>query len=159
MGGGVAGVRGQRGFEGVAGLLVVAFLGVEHGQVVVGLGQLRVVARQVGKGADRVGHPVQLRQRQTAHEPRLGILRVAAQLRVERAQSGRVVAPLHHFLGIGDSIGVDGKAAGAEGQRDGGREDDGTKHVHLGKTTELEPRHYINAAARCWDLDGGSRQN
>ena len=34
-------------FQGVAGLVVLALLGVEHGEVVVGLGKLRVVLGQL----------------------------------------------------------------------------------------------------------------
>jgi hypothetical protein len=50
----------DRHFEGVAGLVVLALLGVEHGQVVVGLGKLRVVLGELLENGDGFAAAVEL---------------------------------------------------------------------------------------------------
>ena len=79
-------MRRQRGFERVAGFFVVTLLRIEHGEVVVGLGQLRVVARQVGEHLDRLRAAVELDQDQAAQEAGFGVLRCGLELSVDLLQ-------------------------------------------------------------------------
>ena len=73
MGRGVARVGPDRHLEGVAGLVVLALLGVEHGEVVVGLGELRVVLGQLLEDGNGFSAAVELGQDHPAQEAHLGV--------------------------------------------------------------------------------------
>ena len=82
----IAGMGGQGSFQRVAGAFVVATLRIQHGQVVVRLGQLREIPRQVGEDLDGLIGARHPHQHQAARETRFGILRAGLQMRIQQGQ-------------------------------------------------------------------------
>ena len=78
--GGVAGVQAQGGFQRFTGFFQMAVGGVEHGQVVVWLGQLGVVARELHQRGFGFVSAAALRQQVALNEAHLHILRFALQV-------------------------------------------------------------------------------
>ncbi|MPM58309.1 hypothetical protein SDC9_105140 [bioreactor metagenome] len=76
MGGGVAGVGTDRLLQRFGGLALLTFGGVQHGQVVIGLGHVRVVTRQAGEDLDGLRRLLLFGSDHAAHEAHLRITRV-----------------------------------------------------------------------------------
>ena len=114
MRGGVAGVRGQCCFQRIPRLLVVAALGVQHGKIVVRLGQLRIVAGQIGERLERIVFAAELDQHQRTREPRLGVLGRLLEVRVEDGQCLLVLSAVDQGLGLIERGGAERAARNCE---------------------------------------------
>ena len=84
MRGGVAGVGADGHFQRGAGLVQLVLVGIQHGQVVVGLGQLWVIFRQLGERGHGVcrlarvglGHTLEKAQLRIAGRGRQSLVRL-----------------------------------------------------------------------------------
>ena len=74
MGGRVGGMGPDRKFEGALGLVELSLLGVEHGQIVVGLGQFREIGGQRLERRNRLGRTAELGEGDAPEEAQLRIL-------------------------------------------------------------------------------------
>ena len=121
----VAGVGADRHLERGACLLVLLLLCVEDGEVVVRLGQFRVVLGQALEDRDRVGAAAHFGEDHPAREASLRILGLRRQVGVDLGQRLRQLLLSDQFLRIRQVVGQrdrgsDGKAEtgeeGGEGQ-------------------------------------------
>ena len=127
---GIAGVGAYGHFKRGAGLVKKALVGIQHGQVVVGLGQLGVVFGQLGEGGNRVLGLARLRLDHTLQKAHLRVTWLARQVLVGLAQCFGVLACTQQAVNVGVVIGPCHARAerGAQGEplhrtpKGGGRE-------------------------------------
>ncbi len=86
MGSGVTWVGTDRHLKGGARLVELVLAGVEHGQVVVGLRQLRVILGDLGKGGDRVTRLARFGLDHTLDKAHLRVARFACQVLLSLGQ-------------------------------------------------------------------------
>src|SRR5262245_49059943 len=99
-------MRANRFFELLTRLFVLTLRGVENGEVVVGLGQLRIVPRQRGENVDRFRRLVLLREDQPFGETSVGIARLLREILVDALERLRVLALLEKAVDVLELVGV-----------------------------------------------------
>jgi hypothetical protein len=90
VGGGIRRMGADGHFQGLPGLVELLLLGVDHGEVVVGFRQFRIILGQPGEYRDGFRRLVHLGQDDALEEASLGILGLA----------GQILVDLHQRLGI-----------------------------------------------------------
>jgi hypothetical protein len=81
-------------------------LGVDHGQVVVGLGQFREFLGQLGEHGDGVVGLVHLGQDDALEEPALGILGLSGEVLVDLLQRLGMLPLLDQFADVLQGVGA-----------------------------------------------------
>ncbi len=97
VGRGVARVGADRHLEGRARLVELVLVRVEHGQVVVGLGQLGVILGELGERRHRIRLLARIRLRHAAQEAQLGIARIGQEALVRLGQRFLALAGLEQL--------------------------------------------------------------
>ncbi len=117
---GVARVRVDGELERRLRLVVVALRGVEHREIVVGLGQFRVVLGEPGEHHDRLGVPLLLGEEQALEEPALRLARLRLQIGVDLLHGRLHLALAVEFLRLAQVVGGSGERAACKGHRQRG---------------------------------------
>jgi hypothetical protein len=117
MGGGVAGVGAYGHFQRGAGFVKLVLVGVEHGQVVVGLGQLRVVLGDFGEGGDGVGWFAGFGLDHAFDKAHLRVARLAHQVLVGFGQGFGQLAGAGQVIDVGVLVGMRCRQPKGRGQR------------------------------------------
>ena len=114
----VARVRADRHLERGTRLVELALAGVEHGQVVVRLGQLRIILGQLGEGGDRVAGAAGLGLDHALEEAHLLVLGLAREVLVGLGERLVHLARTKQLVHVAVFVGERGGGAGhCEGQR------------------------------------------
>ena len=111
MRGGVARVGAYGHFEGGPGLVELVLAGVKHGQVVVGLGQLRVVLRDFGESGDRVSRFAGFGLDHALDETHLWVARLGGQVLVGPGHGFSQLPGAHEGVHLGVIVGMCGRHA------------------------------------------------
>ena len=90
--------RANGSLQGIAGAFQVALGRPDHGQVVVGLGQLGKLLDQPVELVLGIGHPLELKERQPFQEAQPGITRRLLQGRIGHGQRPGRIAPVQGRL-------------------------------------------------------------
>ena len=104
-------------FECGTRFVVLFLLRIENRQVVIRLGQFRVVFSELGEDADRLCRLVHFRVDQALEESTLGILGLVAQIGVDFFKCLRVLTLLDQALNLRQIVGK-GRRCEADGQAD-----------------------------------------
>ena len=130
VGHGVGRMGADGHFQSGAGLVVLLLLGVEHGQVVVGLRQFREILGELGEDRDGLIVAIQLGEDDAAQEASLGVLGTGGDVGIHFFQGLGVLSLSDHLLDIGDgNVGRQGNVGGTEpdqGADQQGRKQPGT---------------------------------
>ena len=118
VGDGIGRMSPDRHFKCRTGLVVLLLLGVEHSQVVVGFGKLRVVFGQLREHANGFCRLVQFGEDQAFEEAALRILGAADQVGINLFKRLRELSLLDQALYFGQIVGK-GRGREADGQADG----------------------------------------
>ena len=105
MRGGVARVRVDRELERGFRLVEIALRGVEHREVVVGLGELGIVLGEPGEHLDRVGHALLLGEDEALEEAPLRIARLRFQECLDLVERRLQLALAVEFLRFAQVVG------------------------------------------------------
>ena len=106
MRGGIAGVSAYRHFQRQPGIVILPLTGIQHGEVVVGFGQLRIISRQVREYVDGIGHLTLLGEDQPFQEARLCVFWLAGEIAIYLAQSLAVLPLFEQLVRILNIVGV-----------------------------------------------------
>ena len=125
--GGIARMRVDRQFQRGARFVVVSLACIEYGEVVIWLGQFRIIFRKAGENLDRVGAAFLFGIDQALEKACLCILRLQYQRRVDFCQCEIVFALLVKARGLFGIFRRTGKCAGqsahCQEENDGGAGD------------------------------------
>jgi hypothetical protein len=115
-------MRLDRELEDGLRALVVALRGVEHREVVVGLGQLGKFLGEAHEDLDRLGGLLLFGQHQSSQETSLGILRLALDVHVHLVERRGQLSLAVELLGLLEVVGGRGRHASRE-ERERGQKD------------------------------------